>query len=197
VADKDKDVFQRYLDAGIAFTNLTRARAEELVEELIQGGELQGADAKARVEDLLERSRRGRATFVEQVRREVGHQLETFGITSASLEDLARQVADLLNRTAETGRHAAGKRSGAKKAAKKAGKSAVAKKSTAKKSTAKKTTAKKSTAKKSTAKKSTAKKTAAKKSTAKKTAAKKTAVPRTAAPRATAAPGRGPDRGTA
>ena len=157
MADKEKDIFQRYLDAGIAFTNLTRARAEELVEELIQGGELQGADAKARVEDLLERSRRGRAAFVEQVRREVDHQLDALGVTS--LEDLAHQVAEVLSRTAETGRKAAKKRTGKKTGAKKAlAKKALAKKSTARKSTAKKAAAKKSTAKKAAAKKSTAKK---------------------------------------
>jgi polyhydroxyalkanoate synthesis regulator phasin len=189
VADKEeKDLFQRYLDAGIAFTNLTRARAEELVEELIQGGELQGADAKARVEDLLERSRRGRAAFVEQVRREVDHQLETLGVTS--LEDLAHQVAEVLSRTAETGRQVA-KKAGGKKAA--------AKKSAAKKAAAKKSAPKKAAPKKSTAKKVAAKKTAAKKTGAKKAAAKKVA------PRASSSPGthkdvplrRTPDRGTA
>jgi polyhydroxyalkanoate synthesis regulator phasin len=169
VADKEeKDVFQRYLDAGIAFTNLTRARAEELVEDLIQGGELQGADAKARVEDLLERSRRGRAAFVEQVRREVGHQLETLGVTS--LEDLAHQVAEVLSRTAETGRQAATK-AGGKKAA-----------------------AKKSTAKKAAAKKSTAKKAAAKKTAAKKAAPRASASPGT---RKDVPPRRTPDRGMA
>ena len=31
----NKDPFQKYLDAGIAFTNMTRAKAEELVQELV------------------------------------------------------------------------------------------------------------------------------------------------------------------
>jgi polyhydroxyalkanoate synthesis regulator phasin len=193
VADKEKDIFQRYLDAGIAFTNLTRARAEELVEELIQGGELQGADAKARVEDLLERSRRGRATFVEQVRREVDHQLDALGVTS--IEDLAHQVAEVLSRTAETGRKAAKKTTRKKAGAKKA----VAKKSAAKKAPAKKAPAKKAGAKKAAAKKSTAKKAGAKRATAKKATAKKVS------PRASSSPrtrkdvpsSRAPDRGTA
>jgi polyhydroxyalkanoate synthesis regulator phasin len=195
VADKDRDVFQRYLDAGIAFTHLTRARAEELVEELIQGGEVQGTDAKARVEDLLERSRRGRAAFVEQVRREVRHQLEALGVTSTTLDDVARQVAELLNRTAETGRHAAKKATGKKSAAKKGAKQA-ARKATTKPSGSKKSTAKRAGATKASAKKTTAKKTTAKKAGAK-SAAKRRPAARTAAPRAGAAPSRGTDRGTA
>ncbi|MGB7051166.1 MAG: histone H1-like repetitive region-containing protein [Acidimicrobiales bacterium] len=193
MADKEKDIFQRYLDAGIAFTNLTRARAEELVEELIQGGELQGADAKARVEDLLERSRRGRAAFVEQVRREVDHQLDALGVTS--LEDLAHQVAEVLSRTAETGRKAAKKRTGKKTGGKKAlAKKALAKKSTAKKAAAKKSTAKKAAAKKSTAKKAGTKKAGAKKATAKKVAPRTSSSPMT---RKNVSSSRAPDRGTA
>lgn len=130
----DKDVFQRYLDAGIAFTNVTRARAEELVQELVQNGEFQRSDARARVEELLERSRKSREALVNQVRREVSRQLESVGITS--LEDLAKQVAALLQRTADAGRASTtGKKSGSKKAA--------AKKTPAKKAAAKKAPAKK------------------------------------------------------
>ncbi len=142
-----KDSFQRYLDAGIAFTNLTRAKAEELVSELVQSGEFQSSDARARVDELLERSRKGREAFAAQVRKEVAHQLESVGITS--LDDLAQQVAALIGRTAEAGKAAT---SGAK---------AAATKSTAKKSPAKKAAPKKSPAKKAAPKKSPAKKAAA------------------------------------
>ena len=36
-----RDAYQRYLDAGIAFTQMTRSRAEELVQELVKSGEVQ------------------------------------------------------------------------------------------------------------------------------------------------------------
>jgi polyhydroxyalkanoate synthesis regulator phasin len=163
-----RDGFQKYLDAGIAFTNLTRSKAEELVQELVQNGEFQSADAKARVEELLERSRKGREAFAAQVRKEVAHQLDSAGITS--LEDLAQQVASLIGRTAEAGRAAT---TGTKAAAKKSAKKAPAKKSAAKKSAAKKAPANKAAAKKSTAKKAPAKKAPANKAATKKSAAKK------------------------
>src|SRR5271156_34220 len=110
----NRDAFQKYLDAGIAFTNLTRAKAEELVQELVQNGEFQSGDARAKVDELLERSRQGREAFVSQVRHEVASQLEGMGITN--LDDLAHEVAALLNRTAAAGRAAT---AGATKAAKK------------------------------------------------------------------------------
>jgi polyhydroxyalkanoate synthesis regulator phasin len=167
----NRDVFQKYLDAGIAFTNLTRSRAEEIVHELVQNGEFQSEDARAKVEELLDRSRQGREAFVAQVRKEVTRQLDGVGITN--LEDLAKQVAALIGRTAEAGRAAT---SGAKKAAKKtAAKKAPAKKAPAKKAAAKKAPVKKAAAKKAAGKKSPAKKAAAKKAAAKKAAAKKAA----------------------
>ncbi len=161
------DGFQKYLDAGIAFTTLTRAKAEELVQELVQSGEFQGSDARARVDELLERSRKGREAFTAQVRKEVTHQLESVGITS--LEDLAQQVAALIGRTAEAGKSATAT---AKKAATK---KAPAKKSAAKKAAAKNAPAKKSATKKAPAKKAAAKKAPAKKAAAKKAPAKKAA----------------------
>ena len=149
------DSLQRYIDAGIAFTNMTRKKAEELVTELVQNGDLQRGEAKARVDELLERSRQGTEVIVTTVRSEVSRQLEAVGITN--LEDLAKQVAAMLGRTADTAAKAAPKKTAAKKTA---AKKAPAKKAPAKKTAAKKTAAKKATAKKAPVKKAPAKKAA-------------------------------------
>jgi polyhydroxyalkanoate synthesis regulator phasin len=108
------DSLQRYIDAGIAFTNMTRRKAEELVTELVQNGDLQRGEAKARVDELLERSRQGTEVIVTTVRSEVSRQLEAVGITN--LEDLAKQVAAMLGRTADTAKKAPAKKAPAKKA---------------------------------------------------------------------------------
>ena len=146
------DSLQRYIDAGIAFTNMTRKKAEELVSELVKNGDIQTDEAKARVEELIERGRQGSEVIVSAVRSEVSRQLGAVGISN--LEDLANQVASLLGRTTP-----------AKKAPKKAAaKKAPAKKAAAKKAPAKKAAAKKAPAKKAAAKKAPAKKTAAEQS---------------------------------
>lgn len=177
---RGSDPFQKYLDAGIAFTNLTRARAEQLVSELVQSGELRG-DARAKVDELIERSRKSQEALFAQVRHEVDRQLEHLGITN--LEDLAKQVASLIGRTAEAGRAAT---AGGKKAKSTSGKKAATKKppTARSKSTAKSTakSASKSTAKsasksskRAAAKKSPARTSAAKKAAAKRAAGKKSA----------------------
>jgi polyhydroxyalkanoate synthesis regulator phasin len=124
------DTFQRYIDAGVAFTSMTRKRAEELVAELVQSGELQRSEARARVDELIERSRKSSEVIVATVRAEVGRQLDHLGITN--LEDLAKQVAGLLGRGADSVSTAT--------------KKAPAKKAPAKKAPAKKAPAKKAAA---------------------------------------------------
>jgi polyhydroxyalkanoate synthesis regulator phasin len=168
----NKDSFQKYLDAGVAFTNLTRARAEELVAELVKSGEFQSSDAKAKVDELIERSRRGSELLMAQVRHEVTRQLDAAGITN--LEDLAKQVSALIGRTAATGRAATqgSKKAGGTKTAAKKAPATKAKATATKKPAAKKAAAKKSPAKKAAGKQAAATKASAKKSAAK-TAAKK------------------------
>ena len=109
------------------------------------------------------------------VRAEVTRQLEAVGITN--LEDLAKQVAALLGRGAET--------------AKRPPKKAPAKKAPAKKAAGRRRPpAKKAPAKKAAAKKAPAKKAAAKKAPAKKAAATTALRPHAAAPPGTGGVGR-------
>ena len=132
--------YQRYVDAGVNFTQMTRARAEELVQELVKSGAVQRKEAQARVEELVERSRKSSESLLNVVRDEVTHQLQALGISS--VEDLATQVAAVLGRSTTAAKKAAGR-------------------ATAKKAPAKKAPAKKSAAKKAPAKKAPAKKAAA------------------------------------
>ena len=92
-----RDAYQRYLDAGIAFTQMTRSRAEELVQELVKSGEVQRKEAQAKVEELIDRSRKSSESLLSVVRDEVGNQLHSLGISN--IEDLAKQVASLLARS--------------------------------------------------------------------------------------------------
>ena len=105
------DMLKRYLDAGMAFTQLTRARAEAIVKDLVKAGELQREQAQDRVEDLLERSRKNTDQLRDLVRKEIREQLASIGL--ATKDDIAR-----LERKLTSGAGAAKKAAPAKKAAK-------------------------------------------------------------------------------
>ena len=65
----ENDLLKRFLDAGVAFTQMTQKRAEEIVNELVRSGEMRAEQAQAMVQELVERSRQNTERFVEQVSR--------------------------------------------------------------------------------------------------------------------------------
>jgi polyhydroxyalkanoate synthesis regulator phasin len=126
----ENDALKRYLDAGIAFTQMTRSKAEEWVQQWVSAGEVGRDQAQQRVDELVERSRKNTEQFLDVVRKEIANQLQALGIaTKADLADLEKRM-----RAQGTAKPAAGSTA-----------TGTAKKATAKKAT-KKTTAKKAAA---------------------------------------------------
>ncbi|MGO9456747.1 MAG: hypothetical protein ACLP62_06840 [Acidimicrobiales bacterium] len=166
--NRDTEGFKKYVEAAGVFGRVTRARAEEIVHELVDAGVLQRGQAQEWVDDVVERSRKASEDLVHMIRTEVSHQLTAMGIDR---DNLARQVADLVRQSAEAGRRAT---SGAGATARSTVKKVAAKKPGAKKAAAKQAAAKKAPAKKAPAKKTAATKAPAKKAAAKQAPAKKT-----------------------
>lgn len=158
------DMFKRYLDAGMAFIEMTRDRAQAIVDEWVKAGEVPMQRADDFVNDIVERSRQNTEMIVSLVQAQVREQLGALGL--ATKDDIARLEARINRAAAST---TARKAPARKASAKKAG----ARKSTAKKAAAKKSAAKKSVAKKAGAKKAATKRSAPRKSAAKKTAKKR------------------------
>jgi polyhydroxyalkanoate synthesis regulator phasin len=157
------DVLKRYLDAGLAFTALTQARAEALVKDLVKAGEVQTDQARDTVADLLERSRANSERLLESVRTEVKAQISGLGLASkADLDKLEARIAGFF-----------GAKAGAAKTA--PAKTAPAKTAAAKKAPVKKAPARKAPTSKAPAKRKAPAKQAAKKAPARKAPAKKRA----------------------
>src|SRR5436305_11818453 len=87
------DTLKRYLDAGVAFTQMTRARAESIVKDLVKAGEVQRDQTQERVDELVERSRKNTEQLLELVRAEVRQQFSAMGL--ATKDDIARIEARL------------------------------------------------------------------------------------------------------
>ena len=100
----ENDGLRRYVEAATALTQITRARAEELVRELIKAGEVERHRAQDWVETLVKTSRDRSEALVDTVRGEVRQQLKELGFTN--VDDLAKKVADILARSSAAGRSA-------------------------------------------------------------------------------------------
>jgi polyhydroxyalkanoate synthesis regulator phasin len=95
---------RKYLDAGTVLGQVSRGRAEEIVRELVNAGDIQRSQAQEWIDNLVERSRKSSEQVLELVRHEVASQLDR--IDGKSLESLANQVAEVLKKSAEAGRNA-------------------------------------------------------------------------------------------
>src|SRR5215469_3515487 len=120
---------RKYLDAGSVFGQVTRGRAEEIVRELVNAGDIQRSQAQEWVDTLVDRSRKTSEQIIEMVRHEVAAQLSR--VDGRAIENLSKQVADVLKKSADAGRratHDATKRAEktATAARKRAGKTATA-----------------------------------------------------------------------
>ena len=108
------DFLKRYLDAGMAFTQMTRSRAEAIVKDLVKAGEVQREQTQERVDDLVERSRKNTEQIMDMVRREISKQLSGLGL--ATKDDLAKLEAKLARRPAAPAAKPTGAKAGTSKA---------------------------------------------------------------------------------
>jgi polyhydroxyalkanoate synthesis regulator phasin len=187
---------KKYLDAGTVLGQVTRARAEEIVRELVSAGDIQREHAQEWVDNLVERSRKTSEQILDLVRHEVATQLSK--IDAPALETLAGQVSDFLKRSADAGRAATADMAAQASKGAKAARSAAEKVSPTggKKKPAPKKAAPSSEAKKAPAKRAAAKKAAAKTVATKKAPATKKATAATAATAAKKAPAAKKAQGT-
>ena len=130
-------LIKRYLDAGMAFTQMTQSRAEAIVKDLVKAGEVQAQRTEELVNQLVERSRKNTDRLLEVVRKEVRDQIAGLGL--ATKDDISRLEKKL---AATPKKPATSKKATSKKATSK--KSASKKKASRKKAAPAKKSAKKS-----------------------------------------------------
>ncbi len=155
------DVLAQLIESGMSFTQMTQARAEEIVKDLTKSGDIRKKEAQRVTKQLVDRGRESTEKLLAMVQAEVAKQVGRFAAqldeVESRLEELGEQVrAHMPGAGAPTPAatsSAASAPSGAAPAKKAAAKKAPAKKAPAKKAPAKKATAKKAPAKKATAKK--------------------------------------------
>lgn len=117
------DLLKKYLDAGLAFTQLTQQRAEAIVKDLVKAGELQAEQATQRRNELLERSRKNTEALMSTIRKEVREQVKSLGLaTQSDITALRKEIASLKGKSAPAATKTAAKKAPAAKktAAKKA-----------------------------------------------------------------------------
>ncbi|MEN6481309.1 MAG: hypothetical protein ABFD29_03935, partial [Anaerolineaceae bacterium] len=89
-----RDLFERSFLAGVGLLSMTRERAQKVVDELAQRGEIEKEDVKESVEHLVQRGEEERQGLRSLIRDEVKSALADIGL--ATKQDL-RDMADKIN----------------------------------------------------------------------------------------------------
>jgi polyhydroxyalkanoate synthesis regulator phasin len=91
-----KDELRRLALFGSGVAELTKQRAERIVRDLVNVGDVGRKQASSVVKDLMEASRENRSELMRFVRTEVRGQIEGLGLaTKRDFERLERRVARL------------------------------------------------------------------------------------------------------
>ena len=121
----------------MAFTQMTQARAEAIVKDLVKAGEVQAQRTEELVNQLVDRSRKNTDRLLEVVRKEVRDQIASLGLaTKDDIDRIEKKIAAPATGAAKkkaTTKKRAAKKSAGKSARKSAGKRAGKKKAAAKK----------------------------------------------------------------
>ncbi len=111
------DLLKKYLDAGLAFTQMTQQRAEAIVKDLVKAGEVQAGQATQRRNELLDRSRKNTEALFATIRKEVRDQVKALGLaTQSDVESLRKELASLKRTAPAKSASATKKKAPAKKA---------------------------------------------------------------------------------
>jgi polyhydroxyalkanoate synthesis regulator phasin len=90
------DLLKRYLDAGVAFTQMTQQKAEAIVRDLVKAGEVQANEANKRRDELIERSRQNTEKLLDTIRKEVRDQIRSLGLaTQHDVQQLRLEIQTL------------------------------------------------------------------------------------------------------
>src|SRR5436190_19726558 len=99
------DLWKRYLDAGLQFTQMTQARAEAIVRDLVRAGEVQAEQTQQLVNEMVERNRKNTERLVATIRKEVRNQVALAETARKDmLTRLQGQVDDLRSQVSGRGR---------------------------------------------------------------------------------------------
>ncbi len=91
-----RDEIKRLALFGSGVSELTRNRAEQMVKDLVKGGEVRREQASGLVKELLDRNRQARQELGRVVRAEIENQIQKSGLASRrDIDRLERRVARL------------------------------------------------------------------------------------------------------
>lgn len=90
------NMFDKFLNLGIGTFSLTKEKAEKLIDEMVERGEINREEAKKTVEDIIKKGEEQKDQFRSMIREEMDKWRSDHAVSSkAKIEDLEARIKDL------------------------------------------------------------------------------------------------------
>jgi len=90
------EALRKYVDAVASMTEVPRERAEKIVRDLAERGEVRARDLQKAASELAERSARNRQELIGLVRKEIRRQISALGVaTKTDVDRLNKRIRAL------------------------------------------------------------------------------------------------------
>jgi polyhydroxyalkanoate synthesis regulator phasin len=90
------NMFEKILNLGLGTFSLTKEKAEKLIDEMVERGEINREEAKKTVEDIIKKGEEQRDQFRTMIREEMDKWRSDHGSSSKSqIADLEARIKDL------------------------------------------------------------------------------------------------------
>lgn len=99
------NVFEKFINLGLGTFSMTKEKAEKLIDEMVERGELNREEAKKNVEELIKKGEEQRDNFRSMMREEMDKWKKDSGHASKEeierLEARIKELEDKLNQAGQ------------------------------------------------------------------------------------------------
>lgn len=90
------DLFERFINLGIGAFSITKEKAEKIIDEMVERGEINRDEAKKTVDDIIKKGEEQRDQFRNMIREEMDKfKTDHVSAHKSKIADLEARVKDL------------------------------------------------------------------------------------------------------
>jgi polyhydroxyalkanoate synthesis regulator phasin len=92
----DMDLFERFINLGLGAFSITKEKAEKIIDEMVERGEINREEAKKTMENIMKKGEEQRNQFRDMVKEELDkYKNEHVSSYKSKISDLEARIRDL------------------------------------------------------------------------------------------------------
>lgn len=96
-------IIEKFINLGLGTFSMTKEKVENVINEMVEKGELSREEAKKTVDEVLKRGEEQRDQFRSMVREEIDKWKSDSTVTKTRIEELEARIKDLEEKLNQAG----------------------------------------------------------------------------------------------